>query len=863
MYRAYFGTAAMGSIRPNSKGLYTNAIFAFARMMNNLVKSDYDNILVAFDKGKHTFRHDIVADYKAGRAHMPDEMRMQIAHLKEYLDIMNIKQFEIDLYEADDIIGTFSKMGLERGYHVDIYSSDKDLLQLISDDTTVHLTKTGMSELIDYTPELFKEKYGINVNQFIDLKAMMGDKSDNLPGIVGVGEKSAVKLLNEYDTLENIIASKDSIKGALGEKVRAYSEQALITKKMVTILRDAPLGVSFDISERKEPDYTRLKAFYEELELNSLLKEMTIKKNEERRELNEEYQIVESPLKLKEILAPHSTIYIEAMEENYHKATPLAFGIKNHLGNFILDLKLLNTMDMMLFLSDEENHKNTFDLKRMTVFLKKYGIELRGVDFDLMLAAYIINPSIGNSEFKHISNYLGYNDNFYEEEVYGKGAKMCVPKRIEDVYAHTIKKCNTIHILKKSVEEALKAKGQYELYKDIELPLATVLASMEYEGVMVDMNELNRQEEALNSKLIDLEKIIYELAGEEFNIQSPKQLGVVLFEHMSLECPKKTKSGYATDAETLEKIIHIHPIVAKILEYRAFAKLKSTYVDGIRDSIYPDGMVHTIYQQALTQTGRLSSIEPNLQNIPIRTEEGKEIRKLFVPKSDKYQFFSADYSQVELRVLADLANVKKLQEAFNNGEDIHTRTAREIFGHEDITPLERRRAKAVNFGIVYGISAFGLAKDVGISNKEAQNYIDRYYEIYPEIKNYMDQTIEFCKQNGYVKTIKNRYRYIPDINSNVYMVREFAKRTAMNAPVQGSAADIMKIAMINMYNQMDKKRLKSRMICQVHDEILIEVYKGEEDAVVEIVKETMSGAVKMSVPLDIDYSFGDNWFNVK
>lgn len=863
MYRAYFGMAAMGNLRANSKGVYTNAIFAFARMINSLIASEYDNILVAFDHGKHTFRHDIMADYKAGRAKMPDEMRMQIAHIKEFLRIMNISQYEVDLYEADDIIGTLSREGEKEGFHVDIYSSDKDLLQLISDSSTVHLTKTGMTVLEDYTPSYFYDKYSIRVDQFIDLKAMMGDKSDNLAGIVGVGEKTAVKLLNEYNTLESILDNKDAIKGSLGEKVRAYAESVVTTKKMVTILRDAPISVHLADTVKREPDLEALKAFYENLELNSLLKELALKKQEVQIEKNESYEIVSSPDKLKEILHPYSTIYLEAMEENYHKAHIEAFVLKNHTGNYVIDMSLLNTMDMMLFLSDEENHKNTFDSKRMTVFLKRYGIELRGIDFDLMLAAYIINPSIGNAEFKNICNYFNYNDCFYEEEIYGKGAKRCVPSRIEDVYAHAVKKANAIHILKRSVEDKLKGNNQYDLYKNIELPLATVLASMEYDGVKIDMSELSRQEEALNSRMIDLEKEIYSLAGEEFNILSPKQLGVVLFEHMGLEAPKKTKTGYSTDAETLQKISGMHPIINLILDYRGVSKLKSTYIDGIRDVVYDDGMVHTIYEQALTQTGRLSSVEPNLQNIPIRTQEGKEIRRLFIPRTDKYKFFSADYSQVELRVLADMASVKGLIEAFRAGEDIHTKTAREIFGHEDITPLERRRAKAVNFGIVYGISAFGLATDVGISNQEASQYIKRYYEVYPEIKEYMDKTIEFCKENGYVKTIKNRYRYIPDINSANYMLREFAKRTAMNAPIQGSAADIMKIAMIKIFECLEKRRMRSKMICQVHDEVLIEVYSGEEDAVVEIVKDCMEGAIKMQVPLEIDYSFGSNWFEVK
>lgn len=863
MYRAYFGMAAMGNIKPNSKGIYTNAIFAFARMINNLVSSDYDNILVAFDKGKHTFRHDIVSDYKAGRASMPDEMRMQIAHLKEFLRIMNINQLELDLYEADDIIGTLAKMGELEGYHVDIYSSDKDLLQLISDNSTVHLTKKGMTDLEDFTISHFESVYNIHVNQFIDLKAMMGDKSDNLAGIVGVGEKTAVKLLNEYETLENIIENRDNIKGALGQKVRDYSKQAIITKKMVTILRDAPIGITLSDTIKREPDYEKLKEFYEYLELNSLLKELALKNKEKKQEEKLEFKMIDDPYDLKEILVPYSTIYIEAMESNYHKAKPLALVLKNHTGQYIIDPDIIGmSIDFQLFLSDKENHKSTFDYKRMSVFFKKLGYELDGVDFDLMLAAYILNPSIGKAEFKNIATYFGYNDVMFEEEVYGKGAKMAVPE-INIVYNHALKKANAIHILRKQVLESLKSNNQLELLSQIEIPLARVLAGMEFRGVKIDINELNRQESELKGRLIDLEREIYSLAGEEFAIQSVKQLGVILFEKLGLPCPKKTKTGYSTDAEVLEELIDKHPIIKAILDYRQISKLYSTYIDGLRDTIYDDGKVHTIFEQALTQTGRLSSVEPNLQNIPIRTEEGKNIRKMFIPSSEDYQLFSSDYSQIELRVLAHMANVKGLIESFNSGEDIHTRTAREVFGHDDVTPDERRKAKAVNFGIIYGISAYGLAKDIHVSNALAKDYIDRYYEIYPEIKEFMDNTIDYCKEYGLVRTIKNRVRFIPDINSKIYNLREFAKRTAMNAPIQGSAADIMKLAMIKLNDALERNRLKSALILQVHDEVILEVYKGEEEKVIEVVKDAMSNAIKLSVPLDIDYSFGKNWYEVK
>ena len=690
----------------------------------------------------------------------------------------------------------------------------------------------------------------------------MGDKSDNLPGIVGVGEKTAVKLLKEYNTLENIIEHKDEIKGSLGDKVRQYYNEAIITKKMVTILKDAPLGIHLGDTIKKEPDYKRLKSFYEYLELNSLLKELALKQKEEKKEANMEYKLIDNESELKSILVPYSALFIETMVYNYHKAPILAIALKNHLGNFIINNNLLKSIDFKLFLEDKENHKAIFDYKKSIVLLKKYGINLNGIDFDLMLAAYILNPSIGNVEFKNIANYFNYSDVYFEEEVYGKGAKMKEPSK-DVIYNHALKKVNAIYILKNNVLEQLDKNNQKSLLLDIEIPLAKVLANMENIGFRVDLDELNKQEELLKSRMIDLEEEIYELSNEKFNIMSPKQLGIVLFEHLGLECPKKTKTGYSTDQEVLDKLIDKHPVISAIIDYRRISKLYTTYIDGIRLSLYDDNKIHTIYEQALTQTGRLSSIEPNLQNIPIRTEEGKNIRKMFIPDTKDYVLFSSDYSQIELRVLAHMANVKGLIDAFNNEEDIHTKTAREIFGHNDITPDERRKAKAVNFGIVYGISPYGLSQDIKISMVEASNFIKKYYEIYPEIKTFMDETVLYAKEYKLVKTIKNRIRYIPDIDSKIYTLREFAKRTAMNAPIQGSAADIMKIAMIKIYNDLEKNNLKSRMLVQVHDEVVLEVYKGEEDIVKDIVLNDMINAIKLRVPLSVDYSFGNNWFEVK
>ncbi len=863
MYRAYYGMAAMGNLTQNSKGLYTNAIYAFARMMNHLVASEYDAILVAFDAGKQTIRHEWMADYKAGRPPMPDEFRMQIAYIKQFLDIMRIKQYEQPLYEADDIIGTMAKKAEEAGYHVDVYSSDKDLLQLISENTTVHLTRKGMTDLEDYTPEHFYERYQIEYQQFVDLKAMMGDKSDNLPGIPGIGEKKAVKYLQTYGSLDNIIEHRMEIKGSDGHKIQEGFEQALLCKKMATILRDFDIHVTIDDCLKKEYDRDKLIGFYQELEFKSLLKEVNYNSGEiDANTTKVEYEVVQDVLKLKEILLPYSALIFETFEYNYHKSPLLAIGLKNKMGTFIIEPDLIfQSIDLQLFFADE-NHKSIYDYKRAFVLLKRLGFELKGIDFDLLLASYVLDPSLGKEEFKVVSDYFHYDDVFYDEQVYGKGAKKTIPAK-ELLYQHIAKKVNGVYYLKNECLTTLKSKDQLSLLTDIEIPLSRVLGKMEFTGMKVDMDELERQKSLLEKDIDDLTQQIYGYSGEIFNISSPKQLGVILFEKLGIPYPKKKATSYSTDIETLESVKALHPIIELIIEYRAKTKLYSTYIVGLSEQIYPDQKVHTIFQQALTNTGRLSSVEPNLQNIPIRTEEGHLIRKMFVPEKPNNILYSADYSQIELRVLASMAQVKKLKEAFIAGEDIHTKTAMEVFGKTEITKEDRRRAKAVNFGIVYGISAFGLATDLGISNVEASQFIKKYYEVYPEIKDFMDQTVEFCKANGYVKTLKNRIRYIPEINSKIFMQREFAKRMAMNAPIQGTAADIIKIAMIQVDQEIEKRKLKSKLLVQVHDELVFEVEQGEEDIILELVRRNMEHAVSLDVPLLVGDSFGQNWYEVK
>ncbi len=863
MYRAYYGMAAVGNLTQNSKGLYTNAIYAFIRMMNHLLASDYDAILVAFDAGKKTIRHEWMKEYKAGRPPMPDEFRMQIAYIKQYLDIMRIKQYEQSMYEADDIIGTMAKKAEDAGFHVDVYSSDKDLLQLISPHTTVHLTKKGMTDLEDYTPEFFYERYQIPYNQFIDLKAMMGDKSDNLPGIPGIGEKKAVKYLQQYESLDKIISSSHEIKGADGQKIQTYAEQALLCRKMATILRDFPIEVSLEDTYKKPYDRDKLISFYQELEFKSLLKDVSYGSGELSKDTKKtEYELVKDEIRFKEILLPYSSFIFETFDYNYHRSPLLAIGIKNTLGTFIIEQEMLyRSIDLQLYLA-EENHKSIYDYKRAYVLLKRLGFDLNGIEFDLLLASYILNPSLGKEEFKVVSDHFDYMDVLYDEQVYGKGAKKAIPDK-ELLYQHIAKKVNCVYFLKNECIAKLKEKEQYHLLTEIEIPLSRVLAKMEIEGIQVDLNELERQKSFLEADIEELTHTIYQYSGEVFNIASPKQLGIILFDKLGIPYPKKKATSYSTDIEILQHVRNYHPIVDCIIEYRAKTKLYSTYIIGLSEQIHPDQKVHTIFQQALTTTGRLSSVEPNLQNIPIRTEEGHLIRKMFVPSNPENILYSADYSQIELRVLAHMAKVKKLKEAFIANEDIHSKTAKEVFDKEEITKEDRRRAKAVNFGIVYGISAYGLATDLGITNVEASTFIKRYFEVYPEIKTFMDETIDFCSKTGFVRTLKNRIRMIPEINSKIFMQREFGKRMAMNAPIQGTAADIIKIAMIKVDQEIEQRHLLSKMLVQVHDELVFEVAKGEEDIMVELVRRNMQTAMNLDVPLVVGDSFGKNWYEVK
>ncbi len=852
MYRAYYGMANT-NMMTNSKGIYTNATYAFARMINSLCESDYDAILVAFDAGKKTFRHTIMEDYKAGRAPMPDEMRMQISYIKTFLDLKRIKRCEMPLFEADDIIGTLAKEANDNGYHVDIYSSDKDLLQLVSDNVTVHMTKRGITELEDYTPEYFFNKYGIEVSSFIDLKALMGDKSDNIPGVPGIGEVKALKYLKQYKTVENILEHNDEIKGSDHDKFLNYGDLALLCKKMVIIRTDAEIEVSLKDTLKKEEDKELLYKFYEDLEFYSFLKERPSQNVEI------SYKVLKED-ELEKYLIPDSTIIVETEDYNYHKYPILALGVSNSLGNFIIEQNLFNNNIFINFL--ENVSKSCYDLKRIYVAFKHFNIKVSNITFDLYLATYILNSKVTKQEFRQVVDYYGITNIKSAEEVYGKGVKRHVPD-LNTLYSYIASKSAKVYELIEVAKERLINQDEYNLLLDIEMPLSYVLGDMEYRGVKIDKEELSLRDKDLSKRIKDIEEKIYDLADKTFNISSPKQLSEVLFQELNIPYPGNPKKGYSTDVNILTSIANLHPIIPYILDYRQLTKLYNTYIKGLTEQIFPDGKVHTIFEQASTETGRLSSIEPNLQNIPIKTEEGHLIRKLFIPNRAGFKMYSADYSQIDLRVLASMANVSHMKEAFNNNEDIHTSTAQKIFGHDDVSSLERRKAKAVNFGIVYGISAFGLSQDIEVTQKEAKEFIEKYYELNPEIKIYMDQVISSCKENGFVKTLFNRRRYIPEINSSNYMEREFGKRMAMNAPIQGTAADIIKKAMIDIDKALSLNNFNSKMIIQVHDELVFEVADGEEEKLRELVKEKMAKVISLDVELDVSDGFGQNWYELK
>ncbi|MBE3569288.1 MAG: DNA polymerase I [Bacillales bacterium] len=862
-YRAFFALPLLN----NEKGIHTNAIYGFTMMLNKILKEEKPtHMLVAFDAGKTTFRHETFKEYKGGRQKTPPELSEQFPFIRELLKSFHIPQFELENYEADDIIGTLSLEAEEKDFEIKIYSGDKDLTQLASEKTTVCLSRKGITDIEEYTPEHVKEKYGLTPRQIIDMKGLMGDSSDNIPGVPGIGEKTAIKLLKEFETVEGVVSAIDEISGKkLKERLQEHKQQALMSKELATIKRDAPLGITVDELEYQGPDWEKVQSIYKELGFQSLLEKIDQTQETEAKLLEKlEFQIVEEITE--DVFAQENSFYLEMIDENYFTSDIVGMAVQNEKGIFYLPQeKALQSPNFKNWAEDETKIKTVFDAKRTVIALRRHGIELKGIEFDLLLASYLINPSESPSDFADVAKLHGFHEVESDEAVYGKGAKLKLPDR--DIYEeHIARKAAGLAKLAETCRDVLKENDQLSLFYDLEMPLALILADMEWTGVKVDVDRLKEMGDELYNRLQEIEKEIFELAGQEFNINSPKQLGHILFEKMGLPVIKKTKTGYSTSADVLEKLESSHEIVRYILEYRQLGKLQSTYIDGLLKVVHQDThKVHTRFNQALTQTGRLSSADPNLQNIPIRLEEGRKIRQAFVPSEKDWVIFSADYSQIELRVLAHISGDQKLIQAFQEDMDIHTKTAMDVFHvqKEEVTSNMRRQAKAVNFGIVYGISDYGLSQNLGITRKEAGQFIERYFASYPDVKEYMDEIVREAKRKGYVTTLLHRRRYLPEITSRNFNVRSFAERTAMNTPIQGSAADIIKKAMIDMAERLEKEQLKSRMLLQVHDELIFEVPPDEIETMKKIVPDVMEHAVELKVPLKVDYAYGPTWYDAK
>jgi DNA polymerase I len=862
-YRAFFALPLLN----NDKGIHTNAIYGFAMMLDKILAEEKpSHVLVAFDAGKTTFRHETFEEYKGGRQKTPPELSEQFPYIRKLLDAHGIRHYELENFEADDIIGTLSKQAEEKGYDVKIVSGDRDLTQLATDKTTVLVTKKGVTDMEKYTPEHIQEKYGISPLQIIDMKGLMGDTSDNIPGVPGIGEKTAIKLLKEFESVEKVLDSIEQVKGKkLKENLTTYKDQAILSKKLATIYREAPIEVGIDETSYSGPNKDQLVTLYKELGFQSLLDKLDDSFTIEEDTLTEiQYEIVENVTK--DVLKEDSAFYVEIIEDNYHYAPILGFSISNEAGNFYIPFDVAKqSADLKAWLEDESMRKYVYDAKRTIVALNKMGIGIQGIEFDLLLASYILNPSENIHDFSDVAKAHNYNQVQSDDTVYGKGAKrqnLTDEERAETV----VRKAKAIYDLKDRLISELEKNDQYTLFTDLEMPLSVILANMESVGVRVDIDRLKEMGNEFKEQLKSIEEKIYELAGETFNINSPKQLGVILFEKLGLPVIKKTKTGYSTSADVLEKLESKHEIVALILHYRQLGKLQSTYIEGLLKMVNPeDQKVHTRFQQALTQTGRLSSTDPNLQNIPIRMEEGRKIRQAFVPSEKDWVIFSADYSQIELRVLAHISGDERLIDAFKHEMDIHTKTAMDVFHVEkdEVTSNMRRQAKAVNFGIVYGISDYGLSQSLKITRKEAGEFIERYFQSYPQVKQYMEDIVQEAKLKGYVTTLLNRRRYIPEITSRNYNLRSFAERTAMNTPIQGSAADIIKKAMIDMAARLEKEQLQARLLLQVHDELIFEAPKDEIEKLIEIVPDVMENAVTLDVPLKVDYSYGPTWFDAK
>ena len=846
MFRSYYATAYSGNIMKNSKGFPTNALYGFVSMMNKIINEEKpEYIAVAFDIGKN-FRKEKYDFYKEGRSATPDELKSQMPIARDILTAMGIKYLELAPYEADDIIGTLARMADEDPeVYATIVSSDRDLLQLISPVVDVKLLK--QKDYIRYNPETFLLDWGIEPIKIIDLKALAGDSSDNIPGVKGIGDKTALKLLQEYGSLEGIYDNIENIKGKTREKLETDKENAFMSKEIATIYREVPLDIEFEGIKYLGTNEKELASIYEELEFYSLLKNFDRKSTEEK---NIEFKEIKDISEVE--LGNEVSIYLELDEENYHKGNILGIGVSDKEHNYYIESSMLK--DLIPLLKDKVVY--TYNAKALEIIMRRNNLELAPVNYDLMIAAYLVN-AFTKDDIAYLMNPQMYSVEFYENNAKNNFADK------EKLKKEIVLKSRFIYDTRDIYINELKKEAMYELFANIEMPLTYVLADMEYIGVPIDSNILDEIKAEAEAKLEIITKEIYNMAGCVFNISSPKQLGEVIYGKLGIAVGKKTQKGYKTDADTLKKLIDRHPIINLILEYRNFSKILSTYTISLENAKFPDNKIHTIFKQTLTRTGRLSSVEPNLQNIPIRGEEGRKVRRAFIPSNDL--FLSIDYSQIELRILAHISDSKELIEAFRNGQDIHTKVAADIYGVEegDVTKLMRSTAKAVIFGIVYGISGFGLGENLNIDRKQAQEFINKYYELYPGVKNYMDNIVKEAYETGSVRTLFNRKRTIEELNNKNYMIRSSGERIALNTPIQGTSADIIKKAMVLVFEEFKKANIKSKMVLQIHDELVIDTIKEEEEQVTEIVKNVMENVIELSVPLKVGIAKGKDLYEAK
>ncbi|MCI9596307.1 MAG: DNA polymerase I [Firmicutes bacterium] len=873
--RAYYAVQ-----RPmiTKEGIYTHGIYGFLNMLTKILKDhDPGYLTVAFDLKAPTFRHLEYKEYKAGRKKMPLELAMQLPLLKDIMSAMNIKILEMEGFEADDIIGTVAREAEEQGLEPLIITGDKDELQLATDVTKVLITRRGISQFDLYDKQAMIDKYGFTPTQFIDFKGLMGDQSDNIPGLPGVGEKTARKLILEYGSVENLLASTESISSAkMRARIEENAQLAVMSKRLATIQTNVPIEMDFEEFLREEPNYAKLVEIYQKLEFNSFLKKLNIKPNMEEEEVKPadlsgiKRILIKEPEQLQEMKLSE-TIFLKVLGDHSHVAIPEIYGIcmmsTDEQGCYYY---IPAEKDLLARAVEYLNQQGaTFlghDLKKDYYMLMHYGLTCCHTGFDTAVGQYVLDPGRSNYELKSLANEYLHESLEDEKAFFKDNGQLDLFQDTAEVYSvYGLRWCAAVAGLMPILEKKIKDEQLEPVLYEVELPLVEVMASMEKEGVTVDQEELKQLGKIITQQVDTLTQQIYQLAGEEFNINSPVQLGTILFEKLGLPAGKMTKRGYSTSAETLERILDDHEIVPLILEYRTLTKLNSTYIKGLLPLIDKQGKIHAHFNQTVTATGRLSCTDPNLQNIPIRQTFGRQLRKAFVAEDKDHTLVGADYSQIELRILAHMSEDPVLIQAFNNGEDIHRTTAANVLGlpQEEITIEERSRAKAVNFGVIYGMSAFGLSSELHITRKEADAYIKAYFEKHAAVKEYMDGQVQLCKEQGYVGTIMGRKRYIQEIGASNYMVRQLGERLAMNSPIQGSAADVIKIAMIKVYQQIKEQGLKSKLILQVHDELIIETSRDEQEAVRKLLTENMEHAIELKAKLIVDLNQGDSWYDLK